>query len=65
MMRKPSTIRLIKVAEFLAVSKQRAHQIVDEDGFPAPVSSDSRGRLWDRREVKVWGESWRVAKPWR
>jgi predicted DNA-binding transcriptional regulator AlpA len=59
MMRKPSTIRLIKVAEFLGVSKQRAHQIVDEDGFPAPAGREGQSRLWDRRELAAWAKEWR------
>jgi hypothetical protein len=28
------TIRLVEIAELLGVSKQRVHQIADEDGFP-------------------------------
>jgi predicted DNA-binding transcriptional regulator AlpA len=44
------TVRIIEIAEFLGVSKQRAQQIAGEDEFPAPVA-DVRRRLWDRREV--------------
>jgi len=58
-------IRLIEVAELLGVSKQRAHQIADEPGFPNPVAEDGRGRLWDRREVAAWAKRWRGEKPWR
>jgi hypothetical protein len=43
--------RLVEIAELLGVTKQRAHQIADEPGFPAPAERDGRGRLWDRREV--------------
>ena len=46
-----TALRLIEIAELLGVSKQRAHQIAAEDGFPEPVAEDARGRLWDRREV--------------
>ena len=59
------TIRLVKVAEILGVSKQRAHQLAGEDGFPAPVAEDARGRLWGRREVTAWAMRWRAEKPWR
>jgi len=45
------TVRIIEIAELLGVSKQRAHQLADEPGFPAPVERDGRGRLWSRREV--------------
>jgi predicted DNA-binding transcriptional regulator AlpA len=60
-----ATVRIIEIAEILGVSKQRAHQIADDDGFPAPVSEDVRGRLWDRQEVTAWAKSWRREKPWR
>ena len=59
------TVRIIEIAELLGVSKQRAHQIADESGFPAPVTEDGRGRLWDRREVQAWARRWRREKPWR
>jgi predicted DNA-binding transcriptional regulator AlpA len=58
-------VRAVEIAELLGVSKQRAHQIADEDGFPAPVAEDVRGRLWDRREVAAWAKRWRREKPWR
>jgi predicted DNA-binding transcriptional regulator AlpA len=60
-----SPIRLVEIAELLGVSKQRAHQIAEERGFPAPVAEDGRGRLWDRREVTAWAKRWRREKPWR
>jgi predicted DNA-binding transcriptional regulator AlpA len=53
------------IAEVLGLSKQRAHQIAKETGFPEPVNEDVRGRLWDRREVERWAKIWRVEKPWR
>jgi hypothetical protein len=60
-----TSIRLVEIAELLGVSKQRAHQIADERGFPAPVAEDGRGRLWNRREVIGWAKVWRREKPWR
>ena len=42
-MAKLRTVRLVEIAELLGVSKQRAHQLVDEPGFPAPVGRDGRG----------------------
>jgi predicted DNA-binding transcriptional regulator AlpA len=59
------TIRFVEVAQLLGVSKQRAHQMADAPGFPAPAHHDSRGRFWDRREVERWAKVWRAAKPWR
>jgi hypothetical protein len=45
------------------VSKQRAHQIAEEPGFPAPVAQDARARLWSRWEVQGWAKRWRTEKP--
>jgi len=59
------TVRIIEIAELLGVSKQRAHQIADESGFPPSLAEDARGRLWDRREVTAWGKRWRLRNPWR
>ena len=48
----------IEIAELTGVSKQRAHQIADEDSSPAPVAEEVRGRLRDRREVTAWAKEW-------
>jgi hypothetical protein len=61
----PVTVRLVQIVELLRVSKQRAHQLPGESGFPAPVAEDARGRLWGGREVKAWARGWRREKPWR
>jgi DNA-binding transcriptional MerR regulator len=58
------TVRIVEFAELLGVSKQRAHQLADEDGFRAPVGEDGRGRLY-RREVTAWAKVWRRERPWR
>jgi hypothetical protein len=47
------------------VSKQRAHQIAEEKGFPAPLAEDGHGRVWSRYEVQAWAKRWRAEKPWR
>ena len=59
------TVRVAEIAELLGVSKQRAHQIADESGFPVPVAEDGRGRQRDQREVTAWAKRWRREKPWR
>jgi predicted DNA-binding transcriptional regulator AlpA len=59
------TVRVIEIAEILGVTKQRAHQIAEEKGLPAPVAENGRGRMWDRREVQAWAKVWRREKPWR
>jgi hypothetical protein len=35
------TVRLIEIAELLGVTKQRAHQIAEEKGFPKPLAEDA------------------------
>ena len=40
----PRTVRLVEIAELLGVTKQRAHQIAEEKGFPAPLAEDASGR---------------------
>jgi predicted DNA-binding transcriptional regulator AlpA len=58
-------VRLVEIAALLGVTKQRAHQIADEKGFPEPVAEVGRGRLWSRYEVQAWAKRWRGEKPWR
>jgi predicted DNA-binding transcriptional regulator AlpA len=58
-------IRLVEIAELLGVTKQRAHQIAEQKGFPAPLAEDARGRVWSRYEVQPWAKRWRTGKPWR
>jgi hypothetical protein len=59
-------VRLVDIARMLSVSKQRAHQVAIEEGFPAPVEFDPRGRLWDCTEIERWAErEWFGSRPWR
>jgi predicted DNA-binding transcriptional regulator AlpA len=60
-----TSIRLVEIAELLGVTKQRAHQIAVERGFPTPLAEDARGRVWSRYEVQEWARRWRGEKPWR
>jgi prophage regulatory protein len=64
-MTRSQVLRLFEIAELLGVSKQRAHQISEEKGFPAPLAEDTRGRVWSRYEVQAWAKRWRGEKPWR
>jgi hypothetical protein len=59
------TFRLVEIAELLGVTKQRAHQIAAEPGFPKPVGREGQSRMWGRREVIPWAKEWRREKPWR
>ena len=42
-MTKPRTVRLIEIAELLGVTKQRAYQIAEDKGFPAPLDEGAHG----------------------
>jgi hypothetical protein len=64
-MTKPRAVRLVEIAELLGVTKQRAHQIAEAKGFPAPLAEDARGRVWSRFEVQAGAKRWRGEKPWR
>jgi hypothetical protein len=64
-MPKPRTVRLVEIAELLGVTKQRAHQIAEEKGFPRPLAEDACGRVWSPYQVQTWAKRWRAKKPWR
>jgi hypothetical protein len=57
--------RAADIGRHLGVTKQRAHQIVREAGFPAPVDEDAIGELWDGTQVRRWSSAWVKGKPWR
>ena len=43
------------VAKLLGLTRQRVHQIMDEDpSFPAPAATLSVGRIWNRLDVEKW-----------
>jgi hypothetical protein len=58
-------VRLVETAGLLGVSKQPAHQIAEEKGFPKPLAEDARGRVWSRYKVQTWAKRLRAEKPWR
>jgi predicted DNA-binding transcriptional regulator AlpA len=64
-MTQSQVLRLFEIAEILRMTKQRAHQIAEEKGFPAPLAENARGRVWSRYEVQKWAKRWRPEKPWR
>jgi hypothetical protein len=35
------TVRLVEIAELLGVTKRRAHQIAEGEGFPIPLAEDA------------------------
>lgn len=45
---------ITEIAELLGVSKQRAHQIVNAQGFPKPLDRLAQGSVWKRSTVERW-----------
>ena len=46
------------VAKLLGVSRQRVHQISDEDPtFPEPAATLSVGRVWERADIERWARA--------
>lgn len=53
-------------AKILGVSRQRFYELGETlEAFPAPIGELSRGRVWDRREIVAFGETWdrKVGRP--
>jgi predicted DNA-binding transcriptional regulator AlpA len=61
----PSSWRLVDVAVFLGVSKQRAHQLAAEKRFPSPAGQDAWGRYWRPSDIRAWAREWVKERPWR
>jgi hypothetical protein len=59
------TVRLVEITELLGVTKQRAHQIAQEKGSPAPLAEGRPRPSLSRLEVQAWAKRWRREKPWR
>ena len=38
----------------LDVSRQRAHQLAQTEGFPRPAAELSSGRVWETADVEAW-----------
>jgi hypothetical protein len=64
-MARPALWRTADIGRYLGVTKQRAHQIVWEPGFPNPVDEDALSLLWDGAQVRRWSRAWVKAKSWR
>ena len=48
-----SFMRLVDVAAYLGVTKQRAHQLAGEDGFPASAMIARGSRVWESAGGRV------------
>lgn len=47
---------LHEIAELLGVSRQRADQLVRQQGFPKPLAELKMGRIWREGDVLKWKE---------
>ena len=47
-------VGLTEIADMLGVSRSRAHQLAETEGFPTPVGEISAGRIWERADVERW-----------
>ena len=46
-----------EVDDILGVSRQRAAQLAETQGFPAPVAELASGRIWRSQDVRLWSET--------
>lgn len=54
----PELVGTSEIAELLAVSRQRAHQLAKSDAFPEPVQELSAGPVWARTSLDRFVEGW-------
>ena len=50
-------VGLTEIGEMLGVTRSRAHQLAEADGFPSPVAEISAGRIWERSDVEKWARA--------
>ncbi|QCX28092.1 helix-turn-helix domain-containing protein [Nocardioides jishulii] len=50
-------VGVAEVADMLAVSRQRVHQLAAAEGFPEPVAVLKAGKIWERADVEGWARS--------
>jgi prophage regulatory protein len=51
----PELMGLTEIGELFEVSRQRAGQLAEQEGFPEPVAVLAAGRIWERDDVERWG----------
>jgi prophage regulatory protein len=44
----------VEIADMLGVSKQRVHQLIQREDFPAPLAQLGIGDVWEREAVETW-----------
>jgi hypothetical protein len=54
----PELMSAAEIAEELAVSRQRVHQLRSTTGFPEPLADLRGGAVWDAAAVRKFAETW-------
>src|SRR5205809_361383 len=48
-------VGVAEIAQLLAVSRQRVHEIIrNDESFPEPAADLAAGRIWQRGDVEAW-----------
>jgi prophage regulatory protein len=50
----PDLMGLTEIGELFEVSRQRAGQLAEQEGFPEPVAVLAAGRIWERADIEAW-----------
>ena len=50
-------VGVAEIAEMFGVTRQRVHQLIQANDFPAPEAELSAGRIWKRSDVEAWGRA--------
>jgi len=59
----PELVGIKEIAETLAVSPQRAHQLTKRSNFPDPITRLAAGPIWTRPSLERFIDEWRAGKP--
>jgi prophage regulatory protein len=51
-----------EIGRLLGVSRQRVQQLVNTDGFPAPVAVLDMGKVWNGSQIRDWAEGYEPRK---
>jgi hypothetical protein len=59
----PKLVGVSEIADILAVTRQRAHQLTKRSDFPAPVEQLAAGPVWTRQSLEHFIEEWHSDTP--
>ena len=50
-------VGMTEIAALLGISRQRVHQIMQQDpDFPQPAATISAGGVWEREAIEAWAK---------